>query len=257
MREPLSHGGYAAGAGLEGIPYLTSGDADSAYEEVWKRVLSLDPLMGRRWLTSQSSNWLQRAPFWPARLLIKEINCPLALDWLSVRFPMTFIVTVRHPCGYVASGLRLQKVGHQVVDLGQLLNQPRLMAKFSTDEQEWLKGLTDPVAKMAAAYGIVYKLLGKQLLAHPEWILVHHESICLDPTTGFNRLCEATQLRFNRKLQSYLAASSKTHDDELYSLNRISAEQPEKWKTELTTAEIDTIAAVIARFRLKFYRDFV
>jgi hypothetical protein len=256
MREPLSHGGYAAASGLDGVPYLTADDVDPKYEELWRKVLSMDPLMGRRWLVAHSRSWLQRAPFWPARLLVKEVNCPLALDWLSSRFDMTMLITIRHPCGYVASGLRLKEVGHEVVELDQLLSQPRLMSLFSQAEHDRFTDLVDPVARMAAAYGIIYKLVGDQLADHPEWTLVRHETLCRDPRGAFRRLCKAVGLGYNRRIDHYLTSCTATHDDGLYSLQRVSSAEPDKWKTELTNDQIDTVASVIAPFRLPFYRDF-
>jgi hypothetical protein len=256
MREPLSHGGYAAALGLDGVPYLRAGDSDPKYEELWQKVLSMDPLVGRRWLVAQSRSWLQRAPFWPARLLVKEVNCPLALDWLTSRFDMAILITIRHPCGYVASGLRLKEVGHAVVELDQLLRQPRLMSLFSEAERVRFEGLVDPVARMAAAYGIIYKLIGEQLADHPEWTLVHHETLCRDPRGAFRRLCQALGLNYNRRIEHFLTESTATHDDGLYSLHRVSSGEPDKWKTELTSNQIETVASVIAPFRLPFYREF-
>jgi hypothetical protein len=256
LREPLSHGGYASAEGVAGYPYLLATDNDPDYESAWRRVLSLDPFVGRRWLMSHSRGWLQRTPFWPARLLLKEVSCPLALDWLVDRFPMSVLITIRHPCGYVSSGLRLAEVGHPVVELDGLLEQPALMDFFSAEDRDWIAGLEGPVARMAAAFGIVYKIVGDQLKSHPEWTLIHHETLCRDPRGSFRRLCQPLGLSFNRRIEQFLNNSTGTRDGALYSLQRVSSEEPDKWKVELSEDQIETVARVISRFRLPFYRDF-
>ena len=195
-------------------------------------------------------------PLWPARLLIKEVNCPLALEWLAAHFGMRVVVTVRHPCGYVASGLRLRGAGDPVVELDHLLGQPRLIAAHFADDAGWLGGLSDPVARMAAGYGMVYKVLAHQLERHPEWTLVRHEAFCEDPPVEFRRLFDAVGIRPTRRVDAHLESTGRASDGRLYSLNRRTAEEPGKWKRELTAGQIETVAAVIARFRLPFYRDF-
>ena len=256
IREPLSHGGYASGAKLEGFEYLVAEDHSPEYEAVWNKVLSLQPFFGRRWLMQHSGSVLHRVPIWPARLLIKEVNCPLALDWLSKHFPFQIVITIRHPCGYVASSLRLEGVGHEAISFERLIAQPRLMSLFSDDDQDWIKNLVDPIERSAAAFGIVYKILGEQLTRHPEWTLIFHKNMCEAPAEAFSRLYEAVGITPNRRLFDFLKQSSTSDDNDLYSLNRVTVDQPFKWKTDLTTAQIDRIAAVIARFRLPFYRDF-
>lgn len=256
LREPLSHGGYAADAGLSGTPYLAAGDEDAEYEALWRRVLSIDPLLNRRWLMSESRPLVRRFPFWRARLLVKEVICPLALDWLSERFRMRVVIMVRHPCGYVASGLRLREIGHQVLELDGLLAQPRLMARYFPNDRGWLAELTDPVARMAAAYGMVYKVVGEQAASHLDWTIVRHETLCDEPHQSFQRLCRAVDANYSRSVVKYLAKSTANRDNALYSLNRVSNEVPDRWKTELTSRQIDTVAAVISRFQLPFYRDF-
>jgi hypothetical protein len=255
-REPLSHGSFARDHGVAEYTYLRAGDERPAKEAAWRRILSFEPLLKRRRLMADSRGWLQRTPFWPARLLIKEVLCPLSLDWLTQRFPLSVLITIRHPCGYVASGLRLHAAGELAVELDHLQSQTALMAEFPEDLRGWISGLEDPVARLAAAYGIVYKILGDQMAAHPEWLMIHHETLCRDPHTSFRRLCRALDLRYTRSMRELLGETTCARDSALYSVQRVSAEEPEKWKHELTPAQIETVADVISRFRLPFYRDF-
>ncbi len=256
FREPFSHGGFADDHGVAGYPYYRAGAVPPAYERAWKRVFSFEPLQQRRWLMADSRGRLQRTAFWPARLLIKEVNCILALDWLADRHPLRILITIRHPCGYVASALRIHAAGEVVAELDDLRSQPAVMAEFSDVDREWIMGLRDPVAQLAAAYGIVYKIIGDQLISHPEWAIVQHEALCLDPRTAFRRLSQLLDLRYTRDMDALLSETTCSRDTATYSVRRVSSEEPDKWKHELTSAQIDTVAEVVSRFKLRFYRDF-
>jgi hypothetical protein len=260
VREPINHGqpnGYEACL----YRYLTANDDAPEYMAVWQSVLSMRWLIEKRWLASQSRP-LYRMPVLPARLLVKEVNCVLAMDWIAARLKMKVALTIRHPCGHVASGLRMKGEGMEVVNLERLLEQPTLMNQYFANEQDWLCGLTDPIEKMAASYGIIYKVLGEQLRYHPEWVIVHHEALCDDAPGQFYRLFHALGMQYTQRVDDFLKSSDHTADanlsseQKLWSLSRRRAEEPTKWKSELTPLQIDAVARIIARFRLPFYREF-
>src|SRR5579864_158368 len=167
LREPVSHRGDLNGELSASYRYLLAGDDDPDYAAVWESAITEVTKGSRRWLLAETRPWLRRVPFWPARLLIKEVNCPLALEWLAEQFQMRIVVTIRHPCGYVASGLRVQEAGDPFVALEQMLSQPRLAAEYLSDDYDWLCQLDDPVARMAAGYAIIYRVLADQLAHHP------------------------------------------------------------------------------------------
>jgi hypothetical protein len=256
VREPISHGGLAETSSGIGYRYLLADDDDPEYAAVWREALLRVTKFSKRWLLGESRVWLRRVPFWPARLLIKEVNCPLSLEWLAQNFQMQIGIALRHPCGFVASSLRLESAGLPFAALEQLLNQPRLVAHYFVEDYDWLSQLTDPVAQLAAWYGMIYKVLADQLTRHPEWIVIRHESFCQDPQVQFRRLFEATGVRYKRRVGEFLSRTSQATDGNLFSVCRNTAEEPDKWKLELTADQIETVASVISRFQLPFYREF-
>jgi hypothetical protein len=255
MREPISHGGYGTEALTSAYPYLLAGDDAPEYAQLWNKALSLRALLSKRWVLAESRAWQRRVPCWPARLLVKEVNCLLALEWLAATFGFRIVVTIRHPCGFVASGLRVVGEGYRFVSHRELLRQPLLANRYFPD-QEWLMEIEDPVGQMAAWYGMVYKVLGDQLMHHPEWILVQHEALCADPNAQFRRLFEALGITYLDRVNRYLVETSTVDDGRLYSVYRETGREPAKWKRELSAGQIERVAEVIERFRLPFYRDF-
>ena len=212
IRGPLSGGRDSSPKEGVWMRYLTAADADPEYAAVWGQILSLSSQLSDRWPGAESREFLRRAPFWPARLLVKEVFCPLSLEWLEANFGMKIAITIRHPCGYVASALRQSGAADPAIRIESLLSQRRLMDRYFADDREWLAGLGDPIERIAAAYGMVYKVLGDQLTHHPEWTLVHHEALCLDPHAVFSRLLEAMRLRPTSRLRRFLTESTAGHD---------------------------------------------
>jgi Sulfotransferase family len=239
--------------------YRTADDEAPEYEHAWRAVLRPSFLMANPWLVSQSSSWWKRrVPFLPAQLLVKENHASLALEWMADHFNMRIVISIRHPCGVVASAMRLANLKHSFIELDWILNQPALMEQYFTPgDREWMSQQTDPIARAAVGYGVVYKVIGDQLCRHPEWTLVYHWALCADPMGQFRRVFDALHLDFPARRVEELLSNSTEHDDgETYGLNRVSSREPEKWKSELTPTQIDTVASVIERFKLPFYRDF-
>jgi sulfotransferase family protein len=256
VHEPISHGGFQERDPTVAYRFVEAEDYDPEYAAVWRAALSQVTALSKRWLLAESRPWLRRVPFWPARLLVKEINCPLALEWLAENFPLQIVVTIRHPCGFVASGLRVLRSGDRFVPLERLLSQSRLVARYFPDELDWLRQLRRPVEQLAASYAMIYKVLADQLERHPEWILVRHEAFCRAPQEEFRRLFEALGIRYTRRADKHLAATTQADDGSLYSIHRNSRAVVGKWKEELSPDQIESIASIVARFQLPYYREF-
>ena len=152
--------------------------------------------------------------------------------------------------------VRLKAKQHDAIPFNVLLSQPRLMDAYFANQREWLETLDDPLSQQAAGYGMVYTVLADQMIRHPDWLLLYHEALCEDPHGVFRRLFSALDVPYTRQVDRYLDQSTSQNDGKLYGLNRVSKNEPDKWKSELSTPQIDRIAEVVSRFRLPFYRDF-
>ena len=256
--EPLIYGALGEKCRPIRYRYLGAGDEDPETESAWSYVLSMRVRLRHRWLLGHSRRFLQMVPFWPARLMVKEVRCVLALDWIAKNLGMRIGVTIRHPCGYVASGIRLQERGHNVIPVSMLVNQPRLRERLPMIDFDRLAALTDPIAQMAAGYGVAYSLIADQLREHPDWALIRHEAMLEDPEAAISGLCTKVDLPFTDRMRSYLDETdvSTTGGDNLYSGKRRRQDEREKWKRELSPRRIDTIQEVVASFHLPFYPEF-
>src|SRR5690606_26664260 len=151
----------------------------------------------RRWMMARTANPLYRRVPLPARLLVKVVACSMSLEWLQAHLGVQVILTTRHPCGFVASSLRMFDRGQGFYFLRHFLAQPRLLETYFADDREWIETLRgDRAAELAAVYGMAHRVMADQLAHHPEWTLAFHEDLCTHPIEEFRRLCDAAGIDF-------------------------------------------------------------
>jgi len=99
--------------------------------------------------------------------------------------------------------------------------------------------------------GAVY--LGVQLLAltdacerHPEWDVVSHEDLCLEPVAGLRAVAERLRLEWTSASEAFVRTSNQ-HDSG-YTTRRIAEAQPNRWRDRLRPEHVATIDAALARF---------
>ena len=255
VREPIFQGKPEGFDEKMNFIYLKSDDDYQEYERVWRTALSLKFWFSNRWLLIESSWWLRRFPFLPARLLVKEVNCILAVELISKLFNPYVIITIRRPCGYVASGMRLLKKGHPVVELKQLISQNSVFQEYSSLDQKWLLSLDDPISQMAAAYGMVYKVIANQMIKYPQWIILNHDYFCHNPKARFIDLFGILDVNYSKQVDEFLDKVCSVSDGQLYSVQRKSADENIKWKSELNKTQIEIVKTIWFRLKLPFYQD--
>jgi hypothetical protein len=255
VREPILQGKPEGFNEKMNFIYLKAYDDYQEYEKVWRTALSLKYWFSQPWLLSESYWLFRRLPFLPVRLLVKEVNCILALELIAKLFNPYVVITMRHPCGYVASGIRLLKKGHPVVELKQLISQKSVFQEYSYLDREWLLSLNDPISQMAAAYGMVYKVIANQIMKYPEWIVLNHDCFCRNPKAEFTKLFCLLGVNYNKRVDKFVDKVSSVSDEELYSVQRKSANEHIKWKFELTKIQIETVRTIWLRFEVPFYQD--
>jgi hypothetical protein len=175
-----------------------------------------------------------------ARVIVKSVHAPLALEWIADRWPVKVVIVRRNPFNVVASYTQLGW-GDSRLDAHPLL---RTIAGFS-----WVPPL-DPgasrIARVAWQVGLFTAALDIAARSNPDWHVVAHEDLCRDPEGGFRGLCADVGLVWTPAVSEFLAASNRPGVGLV--TNRVAAEQPDRWRRRLTPEQADEIAAVLARF---------
>jgi hypothetical protein len=160
---------------------------------------------------------------------------------------------VRHPCAVAASWHRLRYDVDRHV--GTLLAQPRLLDSLLKPFQNILGRADGFWQKMGVLWGAAYHVLLQQGENHPEWIVVQHEQLCRDAAHRFRQLFEALDLDWTGSTDRLLEVSTQTDADEPYLIHRVSEEEPDKWRRELSDAEAEQVLRFARPFDIPFYRE--
>lgn len=193
------------------------------------------------------------------RPLLKDPFAVFSAPWFAERLDCRVVITIRHPAAFASSLKRL----NWPFDFSDLLNQPLLM-------RDWLEPFREEMERAAAApddilrqgallWRIVYSTAAVFQERYPDFILVHHEDLSLDPVAGFSRLYTELGLHFNeRARQAVLNASSSENPGELskkkvHAVRLDSRANLHNWKRRLTPEEIYTVRELTEDLAERFY----
>lgn len=227
--------------------YLRPGDRDRPLEQIFDAAFRGLPY-GRRW---RRSIWHRLLPGY--RIVVKEVAAFMCLEWLVARYDPAVLVVIRHPCPTILSELK------QGTDAEQsrlaLLRQPYLWDGRLQFHRAALEQAQTPVEILAIIWAVRQRVLADALGRHPDWQLVFYEALCADPPGHFRRMFVTFGLPWTKQVEQYVIESSTVQAGGLYSGRRLSAQQVDKWRQEMSAAEIAAVRRAVEPFELPFYRD--
>jgi hypothetical protein len=186
-------------------------------------------------------------------VLVKLVHSNLALEWLTAARPDARIVPVlRHPCGTYGSWARQG----WTPEPARLLDDERLVEEHLDPYVDVIRGAAGFWELAGAEWAAVTLVVTGQLARHPEWVVVQHEWLCLDPLAHFRRLYEALGLPWPDEAAEFLTANDRPGDDRMHTLQRSSLDEIDKWKRQLDPADVAACRRIVERFELPWYPDF-
>lgn len=195
------------------------------------------------------------------RPLLKDPFAVFSAPWFKERLDCQVVITIRHPAAFVSS---LKRLGW-AFDFSDLLEQPLLMRNwlepFRSPMEGLLKHPDDVIGQGSLLWEIVYRTVMRFQSQHPDFQVVRHEDLSLDPTSGFRALYAPLSLTFNEPAQKAIMNSSSAENPgevsrkavHAYRLN--SQANLHNWKKRLETGEIQRIRAVTEETTRHFYPD--
>jgi hypothetical protein len=87
------------------------------------------------------------------------------------------------------------------------------------------------------------------LARHPEWVEASHDVLCMDPTTTFERLFGRLDLEWSPDVEDFIRGSNQPGVDP-HGIQRVSHEQPERWRRTLSYEQAEEVTGVLAEFPL-------
>lgn len=172
-----------------------------------------------------------------ARIVIKDVHICLALEFLSTHLEPLVVILLRHPCALASSWNTLDLEVHSRIDL--LLSQELLVQKYLAPYMEHMRSSEDFYFEIGAYWGASYFILNEMSGAHLDWQWATHESLCVDMSHRYERLLDNLEITVTtkgiRNLDKFLSKNDRARGGQEgpYSVARLSALEPEKWRGEL------------------------
>jgi hypothetical protein len=173
-------------------------------------------------------------------VVVKSVQCSLALEWIADRFAPQILVVERNPLNVLASWVELDYV--------RSTREREAVEAFA--RRQWDLAPPAPDAPrlevQAFSYGVQTSALRDAAASHPEWARTSHEHLCVDTDTRFGALASELGLEWSDDAAAFLQESDR--DGTPYRTLRRTEEQPDRWKERLDAGQVETIRATLARF---------
>jgi hypothetical protein len=193
------------------------------------------------------------------RALLKDPFAIFSAPWFATRLNCQVVITIRHPGGFASSLKRL----NWPFNFRDLLDQPMLMRDhLETDQAEMEKmSADDIVGQSALLWRMVYRSVHATLGLFPEFKVVRHEDLSLDPVAGYEALYKSLGLNFDDKVRDTILNSSSSENPtelskkKVHSVKLDSRANMNNWKKRLTPEEITRIRKMTDGVSQFFYSD--
>jgi hypothetical protein len=193
------------------------------------------------------------------RALLKDPFAVFSAPWFAQKLNCKVVITIRHPGGCASSLKRL----NWSFDFRNLLDQPVLMRDYLEADRADMVSMQadDIVGQSALLWRMIYRSVHATRELFPDFKIVRHEDLSLDPVAGYKSLYESLGLTFDEKVRdTILNSSSSENPSELskkkvHSVKLDSRANMDNWKKRLTPAEITRIRKMTEDVSHLFYSE--
>lgn len=193
------------------------------------------------------------------RPLLKDPFAVFSAPWFAQQLNCKVVITIRHPGGFASSLKRL----NWPFDFDDLLNQPMLMHDHLEADREEMRAIQkdDIVGQSALLWRMIYRSVHATRSLFPDFKIVRHEDLSLDPVAGYASLYETLGLTFDEKVRDTILNSSSSENPtelskkKVHSVKLDSRANMDNWKKRLTSEEITRIRKLTEDVSHLFYSD--
>ena len=194
--------------------------------------------------------------------LVKDPFAIFSAPWFAERLGCRVVITLRHPAAF-ASSLKRLKWNFEFSDLlAQPLLMKSLLEPFRAEMEAIQSTPQDIIGQASLLWRIIYQVVAQYQHEHPEFILVRHEDLSIDPQAGYRKLYTQLDLPFTPQAAAAIQLSSSSENPEELSKQAVHAVRLDSranldnWKRRLQPEEIDRIQQLTQDLVDHFYPDF-
>lgn len=193
------------------------------------------------------------------RALLKDPFAVFSSPWFAQKLNCRVVITIRHPGGFASSLKRL----NWPFNFRDLLDQPMLMRDHLESDRADMENIQadDIVGQSALLWRMIYRSVHSSLSLFPNFKIVRHEDLSLDPVAGYKSLYESLGLTFDEKVRDTILHSSSSENPtelskkKVHSVKLDSRANMDNWKKRLTPDEIIRIRKMTEDISHLFYSD--
>lgn len=193
------------------------------------------------------------------RALLKDPFAVFSTPWFAQQLNCKVVITIRHPGGFASSLKRLS----WPFDFRDLLDQPMLMRDHLEADRADMQSMPadDIIGQSALLWRMIYRSVHSTLKLFPDFKVVRHEDLSLDPVAGYKSLYESLDLPFDEKVRDTILNSSSSENPtelsrkDIHSVKLDSRANMNNWKKRLAPEEITRIRKLTEDVSHLFYAD--
>jgi hypothetical protein len=193
------------------------------------------------------------------RALIKDPFALFSAPWFAKRLNCKVVITVRHPAAFASS---LKRLGWNY-DFRNLLDQPLLMRDHLEVDRADMEAMPqdDIVGQAALLWKFIYRFVHSTRNLFPQFIIVRHEDLSLDPIGGYQTLYHSLGLTFTERVKETILNSSSSENPKTlakrktHSVKLDSRANLDNWKKILTADEVARVRTLTEGVSQLFYAD--
>lgn len=193
------------------------------------------------------------------RALIKDPFAVFSTPWFAKQLNCQVVITARHPGGFVGS---LKRLGWNF-DFGNFLNQPLFMRDHLEGDRAAMESMPkdDIVGQAALLWKIIYRFVHLTRSGFPQFHIVRHEDLSLDPIGGYQALYKSLGLDFTDKVKDIIQNSSSSENptklakNKTHSVKLDSRANLDNWKKILSPEEITRVRTITEGISESFYSE--
>jgi len=195
------------------------------------------------------------------RPLLKDPFAVFSAPWFAHVLDCQVVITVRHPAGFASS---LKRLGWPF-DFHDLLDQPLLMRDwlqpYREEMQAMLQSPDDIIGQSAILWKAIYHTVDCFQERYPQFQVVRHEDLSLEPVPGFRTLYANLGMQFTPVVEQSVLRSSSTENpaessvSDRYATQINSRASMDNWKRRLTSQEIERVYELTRDVAKQFYSE--
>lgn len=188
------------------------------------------------------------------RILFKDPTALLSAEWLADIYGFKVVVLIRNPGAVVSSMLRC----------GWEFNVKDALENKSIFERFVLPSYGDRLESMAFSgfdldsYVLQWNIFNYAVKTYqesrPDWLFLRYEDVCKKPLLCFEKITSYAGIKLTKKLRATIKASEmELSEGSDRQVSRDSVSWLEKWKTKLSSDEVNKVLDETSALRNYFY----